>query len=348
VIAGVITPKTGQAVTHGIIAPLIELGAGFDPELTGIENIWMACSLMGVPKRTIAEKLDEIIAFAELGDFIYAPIKTYSSGMYMRLGFACSTIIDPDILLVDEILAVGDSRFQRKCLNLINDIQSRQKTIVLVSHDKSTVQSICTRTVFIWKGQVIYDGDTDTAFTIYETLMANQHLENSPFDVAAEVLRKNEMYRKVDEAGFARHVARIDQVTAQMASKEEDRTQLLQLKVVIKANYANEKPLTVGFQLRDRHGHRVFGNNTKDDLFIEKSQTLLLTKEGESTIEWTLDCSHLASGRYAIDVSLSNYEITEIYEFIADATCITLINIADPLNHDHNIMELNRVRIKIT
>ncbi len=142
-ISGILEPTSGEVITQGRIASLLELGAGFHPELTGRENIFLNGSVYGLSHKQIKERLEQIIDFAELGDFIDAPIKHYSSGMYVRLGFAVAINVDPDVLLVDEVLAVGDAAFQAKCLDSIREFRSRGGTLLLVTHELGTVQRLC-------------------------------------------------------------------------------------------------------------------------------------------------------------------------------------------------------------
>jgi lipopolysaccharide transport system ATP-binding protein len=153
-ITGIVEPTSGDIITNGRIASLLELGAGFHPELTGRENIFLNGSVYGLSRRQMLKKLDEIIDFTELGDFIDVPIKHYSSGMYVRLGFAVAVHTEPDVLLVDEVLAVGDASFQHKCLDRIQKFRTRGGTLVLVSHDMGTIQSLCNQTVWLDGGQV--------------------------------------------------------------------------------------------------------------------------------------------------------------------------------------------------
>ena len=168
IIAGVYKPTTGDVEVSGRVAALIELGAGFHPDLTGRENIVINGLLMGYSKREMQEREESIVRFAELGDFIDSPIKQYSTGMYMRLGFAIATEVDPDILLLDEILAVGDGPFQKKCLARIEDFRLRGKTIVYVSHDMNAVQNLCHRALLIQNGVIAADGTPEEVIPIYQ------------------------------------------------------------------------------------------------------------------------------------------------------------------------------------
>jgi ABC-2 type transport system ATP-binding protein/lipopolysaccharide transport system ATP-binding protein len=159
IVAGIAKPSSGRVATVGKVSALIELGAGFHPEITGRENVFINGIMLGLTKKEINEKFDEIVRFAELEDFIDAPVKTYSSGMYMRLGFSVAINVNPEILLIDEVLAVGDASFIPKCLDRIDDFRRRKKTILFVSHDLATVEKICDRVVWLKNGRVAAAGE---------------------------------------------------------------------------------------------------------------------------------------------------------------------------------------------
>ena len=171
IIAGVYRPSAGRTMISGRVAALIKLGAGFHPDLTGRENIILNGLLLGLSKQQIRQREERITDFAELGEFIDSPVKQYSSGMYMRLGFSIATEVDPDILLIDEILAVGDAAFQQKCTARIDDFRSRGKSIVFVSHGASNVRAICKRALLIHEGSLIEDGPVDQVLARYEGIV---------------------------------------------------------------------------------------------------------------------------------------------------------------------------------
>jgi ABC-type polysaccharide/polyol phosphate transport system ATPase subunit len=156
-IAGVTSPTKGKVEVKGKIAPLIELGAGFHPELTGRENIYINGIILGLSKEEIDQKFDEIVTFAELEDFIDTPLKHYSTGMYMRLGFAIAVNVNPDILLVDEVLAVGDEAFQIKCLEKMNHFNNLGVTIIFVSHALKVIENFCNRVIYLNNSRVVVD-----------------------------------------------------------------------------------------------------------------------------------------------------------------------------------------------
>lgn len=167
-IAGVIRPDKGQVFTKGRVAGLIEVGAGFHPELSGRENVYLNAAILGMGKKQIDERFDDIVAFSEIGDFIDQEVKHYSSGMFMRLAFAVAIHVDLDILLVDEILSVGDAPFRAKCNAKIRELTEQGKTMLVVSHNAGTVRELCSRGVVISKGKKVFDGDIETAVGFLE------------------------------------------------------------------------------------------------------------------------------------------------------------------------------------
>ena len=157
-ISGVMLPDEGEVLTRGRVAGLIEVGAGFHPDLTGRDNVYLNGSILGMTEQEIEEKFDSIVEFSEIGEFIDTEVKFYSSGMYLRLAFAVAIHTDPDVFLIDEILAVGDAPFQHKCLDKIRALAREGKTLVVVSHDLPVVEQICERGVLLEKGRVVMDG----------------------------------------------------------------------------------------------------------------------------------------------------------------------------------------------
>ena len=168
IISGILTPTKGSVEVNGSIAPLIELGAGFDYELTGRENIFLNGAILGYSKKLMLEKYDEIIDFSELRDFIDVPVKNYSSGMSARLGFSIATMVKPEILVVDEILAVGDQAFQDKCHKRLEDMMNSGTTVLLVSHSAADIKRICQKAVWIDKSNLRFVGNVDEALQLYD------------------------------------------------------------------------------------------------------------------------------------------------------------------------------------
>lgn len=163
----IIYPNQGSITTNGKLTSLLELGAGFHPDFTGRENIYFNASIFGLTASEIDERVQQIIDFSELGDFIEAPVRTYSSGMYMRLAFAVAINVDAEILLIDEILAVGDQHFQDKCFKKLEELKNSNKTIVIVSHSLGSVKKLCDRAVWLYNGEIRKDGNTKDVIEEY-------------------------------------------------------------------------------------------------------------------------------------------------------------------------------------
>ena len=167
VIAGVLKPTEGKVTTKGRIVPLLELGAGFDKDYSGAENIYLYGAMLGYSKEFLKEKYDEIVEFSELGDFINVPVKNYSSGMKARLGFSIATVVEPDILILDEVLSVGDAKFRKKSEKRIKDMFNKGVTVLFVSHSLAQVQNLCNRAIILEKGTLIADGSIDEVSKLY-------------------------------------------------------------------------------------------------------------------------------------------------------------------------------------
>jgi ABC-type polysaccharide/polyol phosphate transport system ATPase subunit len=210
-LSGIIKPSAGRVAVGGRVGSLLELGAGFHLDLTGRENVYLNGSIHGLRRAAIREKLDEIVAFAGLEEFIDLPVRTYSSGMYMRLGFAIAAHIEADVLLLDEVFAVGDEAFQRKCFGKIFEFKQRGGTIVFVSHDAVAVERLCDRAVLLQKGVVAFDGPTHEAIVAYRRLLAG---ERDPEERAAGLKE------------WGGEVARVERVRL-LGAEGDSRTQLL-------------------------------------------------------------------------------------------------------------------------
>lgn len=182
ILTGVLTQTSGVVEVDGKISALLELGAGFNQDFTGIENIFLNGTIMGISREEMEKRVDAIVAFADIGDHIYQPVRTYSSGMFMRLAFAVAIHVDPQILIVDEALAVGDTRFQMKCMDKFIEFMNAGKTVIFVSHDINMIKRFCKRAVWINEGVLVMDGETDSVTDKYEDflksgLSLNEYLE---------------------------------------------------------------------------------------------------------------------------------------------------------------------------
>lgn len=172
VIAGVLKATEGTVEKKGVLVPLLELGAGFDMQYTGEENIYLYGAMLGYPKDFLKEKYQQIVDFSELGDFIRVPVKNYSSGMRARLGFSIATLVEPQILILDEVLSVGDVKFKKKSENRIKEMFAQETTVLFVSHNMAQVRSLCTRAIWLENGHIVEDGPADTVTEHFEASTA--------------------------------------------------------------------------------------------------------------------------------------------------------------------------------
>ncbi|HWA00953.1 MAG TPA: ABC transporter ATP-binding protein [Caulobacterales bacterium] len=178
ILSRIVTPTAGSADITGRLGALLEVGTGFHQELTGRENTFLYGSILGMTRAEVARKFDAIVDFAEIGDFIDTPVKRYSSGMYVRLAFAVAAHLDPDILLLDEVLAVGDFAFQRKCMNFARSLEQKGSTILFVSHNMFSIKTMCQRVIYLKRGQIVFDGPTDEGLRLYEN---DSRLQQAPW-----------------------------------------------------------------------------------------------------------------------------------------------------------------------
>lgn len=230
-LTGILKPDTGHIQTHGRIGALIEVGAGFHPDLSGRENIFLNGSIMGLSRRELEGKFDEIVSFAGLERFIDTPVKRYSSGMYMRLGFAIATHIEPEILLIDEVLAVGDTQFQNKCVKHLRDFASNGGTVVFVSHAMGQVAGLCERCLWLDRGQLLHDGPTTDAIDKYMAVVAEREDE--------ELKRSHPEEWEAREAEKIRAEQQLlqDEAAARLAQEEVARQE-----AEIRAQYESTRP----------------------------------------------------------------------------------------------------------
>jgi lipopolysaccharide transport system ATP-binding protein len=178
VLSRIVTPTTGEAKINGRLGALLEVGTGFHQELSGRENIFLYGAILGMSRAEVASKFDAIVAFSEIGDFIDTPVKRYSSGMYVRLAFSVAAHLDPDILLLDEVLAVGDAAFQKKCMDFARSLERKGSTILFVSHNMFSIKTMCPRVIYLKKGKIVFDGPTDEGLKLYED---DSRLATSPW-----------------------------------------------------------------------------------------------------------------------------------------------------------------------
>jgi ABC-type polysaccharide/polyol phosphate transport system ATPase subunit len=225
-LSGITTPTKGEITINGQLAALIEVGSGFHPELTGRENVFLNGSILGMRRREIAKKLDSIIDFAGVRDFIDVPVKRYSSGMYVRLGFSIAAHLDPDILLLDEVLAVGDAGFQEKCLQRIRELERAGKTIIFISHDLAAVEQLCDRVLLMQRGQIIANGDPREVIDSYRQSGVNFVASTPPPIQKVEITKRAEITSLKFYAGRGHETAALatgDSLTVRLECKVRDR-----------------------------------------------------------------------------------------------------------------------------
>jgi lipopolysaccharide transport system ATP-binding protein len=271
IIAGTLEPTHGSVWHAGRIAALLELGAGFNPEFTGIENVFMSASLMGFSRAETKAMVPEIERFAEIGDFVYQPVKTYSSGMYLRLAFATAINSMPQILIVDEALAVGDAVFQHRCMRRLRDMQESGITILFVSHDPSAIRALCSRAVLLHTGSMEAIGKPADVLNRYQKLImareeafeAGQAATNEAASIATDIRDAASLSYVYRHGDGSAEVLRAELLNAGHHSTGLVETgEPLLLRLRVRFNTDVEAPVC-GFLLRNRHGIHLYGTNTE-------------------------------------------------------------------------------------
>jgi ABC-type polysaccharide/polyol phosphate transport system ATPase subunit len=272
IITGTLEPTHGRVFADGRIAALLELGAGFNPEFTGLENIFMNASLMGFSRRETEALLPEIERFAEIGPFIHQPVKTYSSGMYVRLAFSVAISAAPHILIIDEALAVGDAVFQHRCIRRIKEMQERGVTIFFVSHDPGAIRALCSRAILLNGGRMEADGKPTDVLNRYQKLiMAREEAYDASLAVEGEdesawsadeipsaALRY--LYRHGDGSAEVLSVEIMDDARRRVESVETGASLLLRVRLLF---HTDVDAAVCGFLIRNRHGIHMYGSNTE-------------------------------------------------------------------------------------
>jgi ABC-type polysaccharide/polyol phosphate transport system ATPase subunit len=270
IITGTLEPTHGNVSIEGRVAALLELGAGFNPEFTGIENIFMNAALMGFSRAETEHLLPEIANFAEIGDFIYQPLKTYSSGMYIRLAFAAAIAVQPQILIIDEALAVGDAVFQHRCMRRIKEMQENGTTILFVSHDPSAIRALCNHAILLNQGQKIAEGTPSDVLNRYQKIiMARQQAYEASNKAAEQQSTANEVLERKPLSYVYRHGDRSAEVLrVELLDSALHPIELVETgePVVVRIVYVAHEDLddvVCGFLIRNRHGIHVYGTNTE-------------------------------------------------------------------------------------
>lgn len=318
IITGTTQPSNGSVHIEGRVAALLELGMGFHPDFTGRQNVFMAGQLLGLQGDEIAACLPAIEAFAEIGDYIDRPVRTYSSGMQMRLAFSVATAVRPAVLIVDEALSVGDAYFQHKSFNKIREFREQGTTLLIVSHDRSAIQSLCDRAILLERGFVIKDGPPEEVMDFYNALIAER--ENSTIEVKQLL---NGKVQTTSGTGEAR-VEKIELYNENGELAEYINVgEIVKLRVKIRL-YANLPDLVFGYMIKDRLGQAVFGTNTHH---LQKKITKL--QNGDLiALDFTFP-ANIGVGSYSITTALhlADSHLASNYEWRDQALIFNVINI---------------------
>ncbi|MBN2246911.1 MAG: ABC transporter ATP-binding protein [Candidatus Aminicenantes bacterium] len=301
VITGITKPTSGSVVVNGKVSALIELGAGFHPEISGRENVYINGIMLGLSKKEINAKFDEIVKFAELEEFIDAPVKTYSSGMHMRLGFSIAINVNPEILLIDEVLAVGDASFVPKCLDRIDDFRRRKKTILFVSHDLSTVEKICDRVVWLKEGRIQTMGESKRVVDAYLQDVTDKHEED--FEKRKQVVEEESDWEEEEERRenrWGKREIEIKKVRIKSLDGKEKNVfspsegMIIEVDVV---SYSRMKDFVFGIGIFNSQGICCYGSNTN----LERFEPISI--EGKGKVICRIEKLSLVNGTYYLDIA---------------------------------------------
>jgi len=281
-ITGTMAATRGRIRTDGTISSLLELGAGFHPDLSGRENVFLYGAIMGLSRKQMRERFDRIVSFAGLESFIDQPVKHYSSGMYVRLGFSVAVEVDPDILLIDEVLAVGDADFQRKCLDKISEFRQRGKTMLIISHDLKTIQSVSNRILLLDGGKILGLGDPAKIVESYETLAKYRNAAGLRREWGTGEVRLTKV-EMMDESGAI--------------SSKFSWGRGLVVRITYNADHEIAAPV-FGFAISDSSGRVVYGNNTQIEGFSVPSI------RGTGSISLRIDKLLMGTGNYLLSCSV--------------------------------------------
>lgn len=310
-ITGILPPTTGDLMVNGRISSLLELGAGFHPDLTGRENIYLNGSIYGLSRRQMDQRLDAIIDYAELDEFIDTPIKHYSSGMYVRLGFAVAIHTDPDLLLVDEVLAVGDASFQRKCLSSIQHFRDQGGTLLFVTHDLNSIQSICKRVLWLEHGKIQAEGHPTDVIMAYLQHLGQKEEERRQREGKTPSTSTEEAPPPTPRR-WGSGLVRITAVELCDAANQSHSTfhngDALKIRLHYQADQPVEQPV-FGLAIHHQNGTHICGPNTKfDELPIPRV-------EGAGVIDYCIPSLPLLEGDYTVSVAVVDAALAETYDY---------------------------------
>lgn len=334
ILTGVVTPSEGTIEVNGKLSALLELGAGFNPEYTGLENIYLNGTMMGFSEEEMNARVPEIVAFADIGDFINQPVKTYSSGMFARLAFSVAISVDPDILIVDEALSVGDIFFQTKCFKKFEEFRQKGKTILFVSHDLSSVNKYCNRAILLEKGKLIGDGTPKKIIDLYKKVISRQMVEDAKAQsgkIQGNGSREGELWKKslicnpeLTEYGSKQaeivDFAIIDKdgKITNTVSKGEPCT----IKIRVLFHDAIEAPI-VAFTIKNHQGTEICGTNTD----LEKNEIGPVQAGEYRTVSFKQRMT-IQGGEYLLSFGCTAYQndFLEVYHRLYDVCNLVIID----------------------
>lgn len=302
IVTGVISPSSGEVVIRGKVSALLELGAGFNPEYTGMENIYLNSMLMGYSREETDSRIDSILDFADIGDFIHQPVKTYSSGMFIRLAFSIAINVEPDILIIDEALSVGDVFFQQKCYKKIRELTGNA-TVLIVSHDLNAMTKFCRRIIVMHRGNAIFDGKPQEAITRYFQVKQGAFKKPSTKkDFTSVDFQKYhtplpEQYSGNMKVIIEKYYYEIDGIPFhEMCQKDS----AVQISLLVSAQCPLED-LIIGYQARDKYGNEIFGQTSLTSHVEQFSLPI-----GHSAISFEFTWPEVREGDYFITLGLGN------------------------------------------
>lgn len=347
IVTGVLTPTSGIVNVNGKISALLELGAGFNPEYTGLENIYLNGTMMGYSEEEMKEKVNSIIEFADIGEFINQPVKTYSSGMFARLAFAVAINVEPEILIIDEALSVGDVFFQAKCFKKMNEIQKLGTTIIIVSHDMGSIIKYCDRAILLHKGKLIMEDKAKKVVDLYKQIIVNQYNEEEDPSIvlmtedSSDALLQEQSYSDIAKGtDIWRNSLYINEKALQYGNKKAEIIDIgifdmngkisnliskktkFTIKMKVKFNEGIDCPI-FAYTIKDSKGTEITGTNT-----LFENYEIENTKAGEVYVIAFTQEMLLQGGEYLLSFGCTGYLKDEfvVYDRLYDITNMTVIS----------------------
>lgn len=331
IITGVLSPTEGEVKVNGRISALLELGAGFNMEYTGLENIYLNGTMIGFTEEEIDARLDDILAFADIGDFVHQPVKMYSSGMFVRLAFAVAINIDPEILIVDEALSVGDVFFQAKCYHKFEEFKKQGKTILFVSHDLSSISKYCDKVVLLNKGKMLAEGNPKEMVDMYKQLLVNQDPVKQGAEEAPSSRKETENWR----AGFQvnpdtleygdKQAEIVDFVVLDSKGRQSntiEKGSCFSIKMKVRFHETIQQPI-MAFTFKNIQGTEITGTNT----LFEKAEVKCAEAGKECMVTFSQEMN-LQGGEYLLSFGCTGYKAGDftVFHRLYDACNITVVS----------------------